>query len=127
MIPTQWLQLPNGDLDLSKGLQLTTTLAQYVTQKLRQRLRFFLGEWFIDTRLGVPYFQRVFVENPDLALLATLYRDIVIGTTGVASVRDLVLDFDKKTRTLFVSFVAVLQDGDLVVFKKEPFVLGLAA
>lgn len=125
MIPKDLLCTEDGDLDFSaKKLQLTTTLVQFVTQRLRQRLRFFLGEWFLDQRLGVPYFQRVFVSNPDIPLLTSVFRRVIIRTTGVASVEKLALRFDRSARTLFVSFEAkLIGDPAKVVFSDEPFVL----
>jgi hypothetical protein len=112
------------DLDKTFGIRLTSSLPEYVRQKLTQRLRFFLGEWFIDRRLGVPYWTRVFISNPDLSLLTSLYRQVILKTRGVGGVENLVLTFDRRTRTLTTSFVAVCVDTlDKVVFSDEPFVL----
>ncbi len=124
-IPRSIAMTPEGELDLSRGFRLTSGLKEYTAQKLRQRLKFFLAEWFLDQRLGVPYFQKIFVENPDLPLLTTLYSRIVVGTPGVASVESLVLRFDRKTRILYVSFVApLIKSPEKVVFVDVPFVLG---
>lgn len=124
MIPKDLLCLPTGDLDLSRGMRLTPDLVTYVTQRLRQRLRFFLAEWFLDARLGVPYFQRVFVANPDLPLLTSVFRKVILRTTGVAAVERLALKFDRRTRVLLVSFEArLIGDPRKVVFSDEPFVL----
>jgi len=124
MIPKQLLLNSDGELDLEKGLRLTPDLLTYVTQKLRQRFRFFLGEWFIDQRLGIPYFEKVFISNPDVPLLATLFRKVVLGTVGVSGFKvPLVLKFDRASRTLFVTFSARLADESVVVFNQEPFVL----
>lgn len=126
MIPRDILCLDTGDLDLTMGLRLTSDLKTYTRQRLRQRLRFFLGEWFLDQRLGIPYFERVFVANPDLPLMTSIMRKAILKTTGVGGVESLSLDFDRKTRTLLVSFVArLIGNTDTIVFSSEPFVLDL--
>lgn len=124
MIPRNLLCQEDGDLDFSKGLRLTDDLVTYVVQRLRQRLRFFLGEWFLDQRLGIPYFQRVFVSNPDIPLITSLFRRTILRTTGVAAVEKLSVRFDRNTRTLLTSFEAKLVgDPRVIVFSEEPFVL----
>jgi hypothetical protein len=123
-LPKDILLTSAHDIDMSEGAQLTGDLLTYVTQKLRQRLRFFLGEWFLDRRLGVPYFESVFVSNPDLALLSSLFRQTILQTRGVGSINSLVLRFDRKARMLFVSFQARLVDSqEKVTFDNVPFVL----
>lgn len=123
-IPITLLLTPDGELDLTAGLRWTRTLKEYTTQKLRSRLRFFLGEWFLDQRLGVPYFEQVFIENPDISLLTTLYRRIIIGTVGVGAIEKLNLRFDRKARTLFVTFtVRLVGSPETIDFVDEPFVL----
>lgn len=123
-LPKTLLLDASGDLDLSKGVSLTEDLPTYVKQKILARLRFFLGEWFLDRRLGVPYFEKVFVNNPDITFLTSLYRRIILGTRGVGGLESISLRFDRKTRTLFVSFVAILVDNlGKVSVAEEPFIL----
>ena len=108
-----------NDLNVTTGdLQLTSGLAG-IAQHLRIRLRFFLGEWFLDTRLGVPYFEQILVKNPGTSVVRTIMRDVVITTPGVASMNDFVTDFDGATRTLSVSFTAVTTSGEPLEFTEE--------
>lgn len=123
MIPKDLLCTADGDLDFTLGSRLTPDLVTYVVQRLRQRLRFFLGEWFLDLRLGIPYFERVFIAAPDLELLTGIYRKVILRTTGVGGLDSLVLRFEKRERILFVTFRARCQDGSIVEFRDEPFVL----
>lgn len=113
-LPFCFLHNAAGDVDLTQGLRLTSTLSQYVVQRLGERLSFFLGEWFLDQRQGVPYFAQVYGERPDLALLDTLYRTTIQETVGVVSVTTLLLSFDNPTRTLLVQFECVLSDGTTI-------------
>jgi hypothetical protein len=123
-IPKSFLLTSDHDLDKSKGISLTTDLKTYVKQKILQRLRFFLGEWFLDRRQGVPYFEKVFVENPDISFLTSLYRRIILDTRGVGGIESLALSFDRQTRALLVSFTVRLADStETITVTKEPFIL----
>lgn len=48
----------DGDLEIKNGDLLLTTSDDAVRQHLQQRLRTFLGEWFLDLDVGIPFFQR---------------------------------------------------------------------
>ena len=52
----------DGDLDFSSGgLELLEGVDEIV-QKLDTRLQFFLGEWFLDQRLGIPYYEDILIK-----------------------------------------------------------------
>jgi hypothetical protein len=108
-------QLPNGDLDLSTGnLRVEQSVAQCTAWKLSNLFAFFKGEWFIDTRQGVPYFQYVFVSNPNLDLITALFERILKSAPGVAAVQDIQLFYVSRDRTLTASFTVVTNDGAIL-------------
>lgn len=101
----------DGDIDVSKqDLQLTSGI-DAVMQSVRIRLQFFMGEWFLDTTQGVPYFQQVLVKNPDLNALASIFRNVVLGTPGIKSLTQFSLDHDRQARTLSVTMAGVADFG----------------
>ena len=105
-------QTSSSDLDLSSGnLTVQSDPAHYTAVKLGNRLQLFLGEWFVDTRLGVPYFQQIYVKNPDLAVIGQLFRQVILGCPGVASVLQANLDFVSNLRTLTATFVVQTDTG----------------
>jgi hypothetical protein len=71
----------------------------------------FYGEWFLDPTQGVPYFRYVFVHNPDLQQIETIFRKVIAGTPGVASVDTFSLVFDRPNRTIYPSFAGRLTSG----------------
>lgn len=96
--------------------------ADAVVQNMIIRFQCVLGEWFLDQRQGVPYRERVFVVNPDVRALRSLFTKVAESTPGVASVGTLDLEVDKRTRTLRCKrFSATLSDGSNVVF--DPFII----
>jgi len=87
-----------------------------IVQRIKQRLLLFLGEWYLDTEAGVPWFQEILVKGVDLARVETLLKRAIVGTDGVARLTSLDLDFTPEPRRLLVSFRAVGENGeDLVV------------
>ncbi len=118
---------PSGDLDLSQGLRFTTDLRTYTAQRLHENLSFFLGEWFLDQRLGIPYFEQIIGQKPDLGLIDTLYRRAIRATPGVAAITNLKLAFDRATRALSIRFEAALNDGTAITDAdmQRPFIVTL--
>jgi hypothetical protein len=104
----------DGDLDLSAGQPYLVEGAAAVAQSLRIRLRFFLGEWFLNTLEGVPYFRDVLIKNPSIRLLTTLFRNVIRDTPGVDSVRAFELVWDHVDRKLDIKFEALLTGGEVL-------------
>lgn len=101
-----------GDLRLSGGtLVWTTDLATEVAQRLTVRFNFFKGEWFLDRRQGTPWYQEVFVKDPDPAVLRAIFSSVILGTAGVATLERLTLGEPDADRELSLSFEARLTDG----------------
>lgn len=106
------------DLDLSSGGLGLITGDEAVKQKLSIRLRFVLGEWFLDQRIGVPYFESVFVKNPDEGRIRDIFRQTVLTTPGVSDLRELLVTLGSD-RILRVTFIAVLDSGSEIDFDEE--------
>lgn len=116
-----------GDLMLTDGqVTLTEDLQTSVMQHLYVRLRLFLGEWFLNTAEGIPYFTRILVKNPSLSLITSIFRRVILETPGVASVSNLKVELDGATRTLsMTSFEITLTDGAVLTADDYgEFVLG---
>lgn len=96
----------NGDLSLVTGRDA-------IAQHLSVRLRTFRGEWRLDERVGLPYFQSILVKAPNMAVVRSIYRRAILSTPGVTSLEGLTVSLDYLTRTLSVSFRAQTTDGPL--------------
>lgn len=107
--------IPRGDLEIAGNLPSLLTGIQSRRQKLSQRFKFFLGEWFLDQRQGVPYFRHVFVKNPNLDVIRRLFRKVVLSVDGVTSVPRFELRYEPQERKLFFEFEAVFEDGEKLV------------
>lgn len=105
-------------------LVVVTDKLECAAVKLKNRFRLFLGEWFLDTRIGVPWFQVVFVKNPDLSVIRRLLNRIILSVPPIITVTKLDLDYDPAARVLGFSFEAVGDDGRILTGGSgEPFIV----
>ena len=105
------LSLSATDLELVTGVDA-------IAQHLAQRLKTFLGEWFLDRRIGVPYLQQVLVKNPDPVVLDSALKAEIIDTPGIIELAAFSLTMDGPNRKLQLSFIANSQEGP-IVFENE--------
>jgi len=112
-----------GDLALTAELDDLVLVdgADAIAQDVSTRLKAFQGEWFLDTRVGMPYFQKILGQKPRLSVLQSIFRDAVLSTPGVNSINDLVLDYVGETRVLSISFRCDTVEGPLEY--KEEFII----
>lgn len=100
------------DLDFTGGNFTLIEGADEIAQKLRVRYQFFKGEWFLDQRVGVPYFQTIFVKGVPETVIRTTMVNVALTTPGVANVEDYEFSLDAVTRAASISFRAILEDLD---------------
>jgi hypothetical protein len=111
--------IPAGDLALKNGSPYYIEGVAYIRQKLSVRFRFFLGEWFLNQLEGVPHFRDVFVHDPNLDVLTTLFKGIAEKTPGVLSVPRFKLIFDTVSREASFDFTAVVDGGVITVAPQD--------
>ena len=105
-----------GDLNITNfDLALTSSNEEYLSQKLWIRFKTFLGELFVDTSLGIPYFESVFIKNPDFVLITSIFKAVILSEPLVAELLkfDLV-SLDGATRNLRVDWTVQLVDDSVV-------------
>lgn len=117
-----------GDFDLSSGnLQIVADPAQALAIELRARFKLWLGEWYLDTRIGVPYRQVVLVKNPNIAIIRTLFKKVILDTPGVKTLDQFSLTYDPRTRTAAFSFSATTDTGAVISGGSgQPFIVDQA-
>ncbi len=102
----------DGDLDCTgTGPRLfsATETREAIAQRIKIRIRTFLGEWFLDQRKGFPWLQQVLGAKNAAALATTLIRSHVAATRGVLRVDD--LEVTMSGRDMLVSFDATTTVG----------------
>lgn len=114
-----------GDLDLSSGnLRFVTDPAEALAIKLQKRFQLWLGEWFLDTRQGVPYRELVLVKNPNLGVIRQLFRQIFSTTQGIKSIDQFNLDYSASARRASFDFRVTTDTGAVIVGGEgKPFIV----
>jgi hypothetical protein len=108
---THDLTVESFDLSLVSGID-------NLVQKLKIRLLFFFGEWFLDTALGVPYYDTVLVKNPNVPQIDALLKSVILATEGVTEIISYTSDYDNGLRKLSVSFEAKTIYGENLTFEE---------
>ena len=75
-----------------------------MAQQVLITLRFWLGEWFLDTREGVPYLEYILVKNPNMSHIKQILTEKINSVDGVNNIVSLDFDFRRITRELYVNF-----------------------
>lgn len=117
------LDTATGDLDLSSNDLEIVDGDDAIVQNLRIRYRFFLGEWFLDTREGIPYYQRILVKNPTQADVNAILREVALTTPGIAEVDRFDATLDNRSRELSIGLWARSTSGEALQFN-EAFIVG---
>lgn len=103
------LEIKNGDLRLTSG-------DDGVRQHLQQRLKTFLGEWFLDLDVGLPYFQDILVKNPNVNQIDGIVKQKILTTPGVVELLSFTMNFDSSARALSVEFEYSSFSGEINFF-----------
>lgn len=104
----------DGEIDLSTYDLEFAFDADYIMQKLLIVLRTFLGEWFLDTSAGIPYFEDILKKNYDPSRVESVLKSAILDVPGV----DQITAFDMNLidpRTLVVTFTVTTDFGELEI------------
>ena len=106
-----------GDLDITGGDINFVDDVSAIIQLVSNRLQMWQGEWFADTRQGMPYPTQIFVRNPlaNLGILRQIYTNAIAGTPGILRVISCDVTFDSSKRALTVSWKAQAQTSGAIV------------
>lgn len=107
------MDVTTKDLPLSAGSFTIRQGREAVAQRLLIKFGMHQGEWFLDRSFGIPYKEDVLVRNPSLAVIDALFREALLSTGEVLSLRSYNSSVEASTRTLTVSFVALTKQGEV--------------
>ncbi len=92
------LNIENNDLVLIED-------EYQVSQNVDITLQFFKGEYPLDITFGIPYFENVFVKNPDIPEVSAIFKTAIMGVPDVNELLEFDLDYDASARTVSVTFL----------------------
>ncbi len=100
----------DGDLFISEETA-DASFTESQAQAVKIRLKWFLGEWRINTGYGFPWHDEFLGEAPNLDLLRSRVRETILSVDEVEAVKSLDVSFDRQTRKVYIAFNAKLYDG----------------
>lgn len=107
-----------GDLRLVDGQLVLVEGRDAIRQDLSVRLRWFRGEWFLDRRTGLPWFERILGHRVALAIVERILRRTILSTAGITSITRFELRRDAVDRTLALDFeVRTVADDEPLEFR----------
>lgn len=101
----------NGDIQLVNNSIVLTDGIDAIRQHIFVRFRFFEGEWFLNTTLGVPYFREILIKNPTFAVVQERLKAVILETPGVLRLTRFNFFFENALRRANLSFEAVTTQG----------------
>ena len=101
-----------GDLAIAAGRLRVLDGIDAITQRVSTRLRFWQGEWFADTSVGVPFLTFLGVPGSE-ALAESSLREAITTCPGIASLDEFSLVVGANRRGT-VRFKATAVTGDVV-------------
>jgi hypothetical protein len=90
---------------------VTTVATQTVAQKLKVHLQTFLGEWFLDEDVGIPYHQKIFGKHSSNQAVDLIFQTKILETAGVLEIIEFDSMLDVGTRRYSLTFVVRTTDG----------------
>lgn len=97
-----------NDLHFDAGNLVVVQGAAAVGQHVRQRLKTFEGEWFLDTTAGVPWLAEIMGREYDPALAEAVVKAEILDTHAVTEITSFSLGFIRETRNLEIKQIEVL-------------------
>jgi hypothetical protein len=112
---TDLLLNPCGDLDITEGRLSIVSGADAVRQRWLIYVRTFLGEWFLDQSIGVPYFQRLLKKRVTRTDVKEIFSRATLEVPGIRQVVSVVVDdLDAAARHVEISVNCIIStdEGD---------------
>ena len=114
---TNDLVIENGDIQFVEDIDA-------LLQRLRIKFQTFLGEFFPDINIGLPYLKeddegrQILGKEVDPADVEDIFKDKILETNGIVSLRKFRFELDSLTRVATLEFEAESTFGT-VKFSEE--------
>jgi hypothetical protein len=95
--------------------RFTGTRLEYLSQKIRHTISVFLGEWFMDRTIGIPYIPGEDIDkNMHRRMIETALQVRIGEVQGVEKFLTFSTSLNSATRTLTVEFTVQIDTGETI-------------
>lgn len=112
-----------NDIDLSTNDFELVTGNTAIAQHVKIRLGMFKNDWFLDRRVGIPYYEQILIKGAQDNIIRDIFRSVISDTPGIDEIESLSLDYTGATRTMAISFVASVTDSEEPLVFDERLIL----
>lgn len=114
------LNTMTGDLEVVDfDIPLVNDINQ-IAQNLAIRLRFFLGEWYLDITAGIPYYQYFFIKAPNQIQIESFLKEEISTTRGITEITAFSSSFGTSERSYNVIFSVIALNDTLQLEMEIP-------
>jgi len=104
------------DIVFEDGILKTVSDEDYIKQKVKTLLLSIEGDFFLNTNIGLPYFDVFFVKNPDLDVIKQAVSDEVLNNDvliklGVTNLQFRRVNIDERKRKLSVDILIYTENS----------------
>lgn len=99
--------LLNRDGDLFVSPDGDIILSDSIAQKINIQMKWFEGEWRWDEEEGLPYFEELFIKNPDTDSFESMIREKIFEIDEITEVRSVSIIYDEKSREAYIKYTAL--------------------
>lgn len=96
------------DLSIAEGLD-------QVTQNIKIRLLFVYNEWFLDANKGVPFYERIGIKDPDIAVVDSIIKSTIVETPGVTQLISYESTYSAQDRSFGATFKCETEYGESIL------------
>lgn len=117
MPDTLLLDTVTGDLVLDVNNNIAVAKQPYsLAQDAASAIKTFLGEVYLDTTLGIPYFTQIFGKSPSIPLLQALFNAAAETVPNVASANTAIVSITNRVLTGQVQVTSVTGQTSTALF-----------
>jgi hypothetical protein len=96
------------DLKLSQGKNLALIFSpENVAQQVECRLRTVKGEWFLDYRLGIPYFTNILIKTRDKNRVDIIFKNEILKLAEVDKITQFESEIEKTNRVYKINKLVI--------------------
>ena len=108
-----------GDIKVSAVGDISLT--ESVRQEVLIRLRWIYQEWRLGPTMGFPWFEEVFVKNPNTVKIRQLIRDEIMQVEGVTAAEVISVDYNRAKREAKFVYTCTVDEA---TFREEVTLYG---
>lgn len=111
-MPDLKLDAQTHDLIFESGdFKITRVESESLVQRLKIKLSTWSGEWFLDTTLGVPYFETIFKKGTAKETIDNIFKVRIVSEPEVEALLSFESSIDKTFRIYSLVFTVRSSNG----------------